>query len=228
MQAVRRIYGPWILSSRLNTEDGRSVGGEADHHHVHQLIAVKDAGAQLEQSGERLAANTVVHLEPGSDECVLVPDRSRFAKLAFCSVFDPLEPGEYPNEAWLHPASMTRQPTSDELWGMALPIVVPREMSVEMVSELLYIAGIWWRNDVGRLEANARLGLVLAKLIRYVSNQQQGDENTFLTEATMVAERLLDRRITMDEIGHHLNISGRMLATKIRAYTGKSGREWLC
>ena len=62
MQAFRSIYGPWILTSGLNTFQGRRIGGGDQHRRLHQLIALKDAGAQLEQSGQRLPAMSLVHL----------------------------------------------------------------------------------------------------------------------------------------------------------------------
>ena len=116
-----------------------------------------------------------------------------------------------PNQAWLHPERMTAQPSSQALWNVAFPTIMPTDLSCKMVPELLYIAGIWWRDEVDRLEANARLGLVLARMVRQLTADAVADTNsqTFLSEATMVVERILDRRVSLEDIGNHLQMSGR-------------------
>jgi hypothetical protein len=183
MLAVRSTYGPWIMASRQNTDLGRTIGAETDHRHLHQFIALRDAGGELSSQPGRLPAGSFIHLEPRSSAHVIVPERSRFAHVAFCATYHPLESGEYPNEAWLDPASMTHQASSSELWGRPFPTCFPKAIAGQAAPELLQIAGIWWRSPVDRLEANARLGLLLSTVIRHLmaSSSQHAVGEDFLT-----------------------------------------------
>ncbi len=90
------------------------------------------------------------------------------------------------------------QPNARQLWGIDLPVIVPAPLAVLFRSEVPSIVDQRRHGPAGRLLAEARLGLLLARLVAQVWEQQGHVHPTADLDRLASAEAIARQRLDTD------------------------------
>lgn len=128
---------------------------------------------------------------------------SRPAWLHFDVRFDPrrLEhPYSGAYESDLGPRMDFLQPTSEAVWGVSLPPVIPPPLWPRCAEDVPWIISRWRRGDqLARLEAAQRLNGLLLTLVEQEMGEPAEDPLARLAQAEAVARRSLDADFQLDD-----------------------------
>ena len=92
------------------------------------------------------------------------------------------------------------QPTSEAVWGVSLPVVIPPPFWPRCAEDVPCIIARWRRGDpLGRLEAAQRLNGLLLTLVEQEIGEPAVDPYARLAQAEAVARRSLDTDFQLDD-----------------------------
>jgi AraC-like DNA-binding protein len=133
------------------------------------------------------------------------------------------------------PASPTRnQPSSQDIWGFELPLVLPQGTWQHAQRCLYRCNATWWREGFGHAQADAELALFLAQLAEICTKGHRPDQSitsnmqhNWLKICKDVAQDSLRSGINVAGWAERLQMSRQHFTRKFRQESGQTPTEWL-
>jgi AraC-like DNA-binding protein len=224
-------YGPYlatVLSSRANA--GRT---ECRRQWAYSLWCVEDGAMVHEMGGDHrvIRAPCAIFVAPRSKESFVITEHSSWRALVFNAVYQRLKAFRGSDGARMvariH-AVPKLQPPAEEIWGLDLPAIVPKELVASALSMAHFCQSLWWRDDLGYARANHRLGQWLLAFVAWISSRQSLEEHDWLARAEHAArERLNAGRVTVAGLARISGVSRQLLHRSFVRLRGRSPSQFL-
>ncbi len=220
--------GPYIRDGRYNRRHFREISILSTDEY--QLIFVDD-GVVRYRHGDRLfapSAPCALLVPPGIDFSIDLPKGFTWHHLRFLAIDKPLESVPDPTlKPKVTPLSIRRtskmQPSPQEVWGVELPIEIPRTLLDECRAMMRWCNAHWWRDAVNYARANYHLGLWLLDIVEAVGG-------TTLRKDDWLGAYCKDNIIhglTVAELARHAGMSRQNLRHRLQEACGMTPKAYM-
>ena len=225
-------YGPYILTGAENLIR-RDKEWQVNAYHAYQVVAVVDGSVSYRVKGRKRTpeAPYVLLIQPQQDVTIRLPAGVTWHVLRFDAVFQRRKPvrsaedSTAPARSFAHYRS-TPQPCAKDVWGVDLPLEVPRELASQSVARLRWCNAHWWRGATDYARANAQLGLWLLDLVEAVRAEPH-DEDTWLAQLKRFCTDNMVHGVSVTDLANAAGISRQHLRLRLLETCAMGPKEFI-
>lgn len=223
--------GPYIRDGRYNRRHfgERSILSTDEY----QLIFVDDGVVRYRHGVRQVApsAPCALLVPPGIDFSIDLPKGVTWHHLRFLAICKSLESVLDPTlEPKFTPSSIRRtskmQPSPQEVWGVVLPIEIPRALLDECRAMMRWCNAHWWRDAVNYARANYHLGLWLLDMVEAVGGTTLRKDDWLGRLGAYCKDNII-HGLTVAEVARHAGMSRQNLRRRLQESCGMTPKAYM-
>lgn len=222
--------GPYILSGTQNHR-ARSKTAVVRKADFYQIAVVEDGAVPYRLDGGlcKPEAPYALFVEPGTDIHVSLPRGVTWHMLCFDAVHQTRRSlAENASDVRVGASVHTtakRQPPSRKVWGVSLPLEIPRDILADCVSTVRWCNAHWWRAPTDYARANHHLGLMLLDLADSAAKSVAHPHDWLGTLKQHCAEAMV-HGISVGDLARSVGVSRQQLRNRLLAECDMTPKEF--